>query len=265
MKLTRQNYFSKEADMEFMSVSQYKQFMGTYGRPGCEAKALAVLEGKWTDERSKDMLIGSYVDAYFSGKLVEFSKANPEFGKSKENMDIVKRVIDALEKHEYIMRLFNGQRQRIFIGRIGGFKWKCMTDFYQPLSYIADLKVMRSLTEQLYVKDAGYMSFVLYWGYDLQLAVQQELESQLSGRRLPVVLAAVSKEKYPNAAVVALEQKELDYALDIVINNVNRIAKLKQGLAEPTRCEACNYCVSTKRITGVVHHSELISIGSKGA
>ena len=33
MILTAENYFSKEADREYLSVSQYKNFMGTIGRP----------------------------------------------------------------------------------------------------------------------------------------------------------------------------------------------------------------------------------------
>ena len=43
MILTAENYFSKEADREYLSVSQYKKFMGTLGRVGCEAEALACL------------------------------------------------------------------------------------------------------------------------------------------------------------------------------------------------------------------------------
>lgn len=47
MNLTAENYFSKEADREYLSVSQYKKFMGTLGRVGCEAEALACLNGEW--------------------------------------------------------------------------------------------------------------------------------------------------------------------------------------------------------------------------
>ena len=46
MILTAENYFSKEADREYLSVSQYKNFMGTIGRPACEAEAMAKLNGE---------------------------------------------------------------------------------------------------------------------------------------------------------------------------------------------------------------------------
>ena len=31
MKLSAENYYSQEANMEYMSVSQFKDFNGTYG------------------------------------------------------------------------------------------------------------------------------------------------------------------------------------------------------------------------------------------
>ena len=36
MVLTPENYYSPEANFEYMSVSQFKDFSGTYGQVGCE-------------------------------------------------------------------------------------------------------------------------------------------------------------------------------------------------------------------------------------
>ena len=47
MILTNENYFSKEADMEYLSVSQYKNFIGSLGKIACEAEAMALLNGVW--------------------------------------------------------------------------------------------------------------------------------------------------------------------------------------------------------------------------
>ena len=38
MILTQENYYSKEANQEYLSVSQYKDFCGTIGRVGCEGE-----------------------------------------------------------------------------------------------------------------------------------------------------------------------------------------------------------------------------------
>lgn len=36
MQLTSENYYSQEANKEYMSVSGYKDFAGTYGKMPCE-------------------------------------------------------------------------------------------------------------------------------------------------------------------------------------------------------------------------------------
>ena len=47
MVLTAENYYSKEANKEYMSVSQYKDFAGTYGKMACEFSAVEKLEERW--------------------------------------------------------------------------------------------------------------------------------------------------------------------------------------------------------------------------
>ena len=50
--LTSENYYSQEANKEYLSVSQYKQFVGTYGRRGCEFTALEELNGRWQQNKN---------------------------------------------------------------------------------------------------------------------------------------------------------------------------------------------------------------------
>ena len=47
MELSANNYYSAEANQEYMSVSQYKDFAGTYGKLGCEYGAMEKLAGRW--------------------------------------------------------------------------------------------------------------------------------------------------------------------------------------------------------------------------
>ena len=71
-QLTADNYYSDEANREYLSVSQFKDFVGTYGRMGCEEMALAKIRGEYKTEPSNAMMIGSYVDSYYEGTLDEF-------------------------------------------------------------------------------------------------------------------------------------------------------------------------------------------------
>lgn len=44
MVLTAENYYSQEANEEYMSVSQFKDFCGTYGKMPCEFTAMEKLK-----------------------------------------------------------------------------------------------------------------------------------------------------------------------------------------------------------------------------
>ena len=72
MVLTAENYYSKEANKEYMSVSQYKDFAGTYGKMACEFSAVEKLEERWEQKKTTPLLVGSYVDSY----LKERSKSS---------------------------------------------------------------------------------------------------------------------------------------------------------------------------------------------
>lgn len=102
MVLTAENYYSKEANKEYMSVSQYKDFAGTYGKMACEFSAVEKLEERWEQKKTTPLLVGSYVDSYFEGTLEEFKKENPEIftqkGELKANYKQAERIIARMER-----------------------------------------------------------------------------------------------------------------------------------------------------------------------
>ena len=63
MVLNKDNYFSLEANKAYWSVSQFKSFNK------CEAAGYAESRGVYQRPETDALLIGSYVDAYFSGDI----------------------------------------------------------------------------------------------------------------------------------------------------------------------------------------------------
>lgn len=175
MQLTAENYYGQEANREYMSVSQFKDFAGTYGRLACEFAAMEKLEERWEDEETTALLVGSYVDAYFEGTLERFKVEHPSLFKKDGGLkaEYVKanEIIARIERDKYFMKYMSGQKQVIMTGELFGAKWKIKIDSYIPKVAIVDLKVMASITELKWVKDLGYLDFVRYWGYDIQGAV----------------------------------------------------------------------------------------------
>ena len=72
MSLNEKNYFSPENQLKFMGSPQFKSFMS------CEAAALAEVRGEYHEPESDALLIGSYVDSYYSGTLEEFKAETPQ-------------------------------------------------------------------------------------------------------------------------------------------------------------------------------------------
>ena len=64
-----------------MSVSQFKDFAGTYGKLPCEFTALEKLEERWKEEETTALMVGSYVDSHFEGTLDKFKADHPSLFK----------------------------------------------------------------------------------------------------------------------------------------------------------------------------------------
>ena len=78
MILSSDNYYSEEANRQYMSVSQFKDFNGTYGKIACEFEAMEKLEGRWLPEPSTALMVGRYFDSYIEVTLDEFKSRNPD-------------------------------------------------------------------------------------------------------------------------------------------------------------------------------------------
>lgn len=262
MILTEENYYSEEANKEYLSVSQYKDFIGTLGKLGCEEQALAKLRGEWQQEETTALLVGSYVDAHFEGTLDIFKAKHPNIfkrdGSLKAEYTKANEIINRIEHDELFMKYMSGKKQVIMTAELFGAKWKIKMDSYIEDKAIVDLKCMKSIKDTYYTKDFGYMDFTQYWGYDIQGAVYQEIVYQNTGKRLPFYIAAASKEKETDIELIHIDDQHLQEKLIEVENNTRKILALKSGEYKPTRCEMCDYCKHTKVLKKPIHFSELL-------
>jgi hypothetical protein len=260
MQLTKDNYYSPEADRVYMSVSQFKSFRK------CEAKAKAKLDGTWQEPKNEAFLIGSYVHAWSEGTLAEFKKEHPELYKKSDGalmqkFDIAEKMIAALKDDEFVTMVREGQKEVIMTAELFGVAFKCMIDIYNLDSeVIVDLKTTREIHKKYWNDDKRkFENFIECYDYLLQMAVYAEIDRINRGSNkyfLPHIVA-VSKEDVPDKAVIFLGT---DYIADKLLElelGIGRVVRVKQGLEEPIRCEKCDYCKATKKITGVVHYTDL--------
>jgi hypothetical protein len=257
--LTAENYYGQEANELYMSNSQYKEFRE------CEAAALAHVHGEYAPPITEALLVGNYVDAHFSGTLAQFRGQHPEIyrkdGKGllaayKQADEIIARI----ERDAKMMELLDGQNQIIKTGEIGGVLFKTRMDSYFPYELIVDLKVMRSF-DPVWVSGAGgKLPFIEAWRYDTQGAIYQSVEHQnIEYSALPFVIVAATKEDVPDIAIIEVPQHLMDDELANVEHFAPKYAAIKRGEIEPTRCERCDYCKTTRVLTGPMQYEEFIA------
>ena len=248
MELTNDNYFSSEASLNYWSVSQFKAFNK------CEACGLAESQGIYERPETDALLIGSYVDAYFSGELEKFEeeRGSQMFKKNGEILakfshanDMINRVESDPLMNEYL----EGEKQTIMSAELFGVPWKIKMDVYNE-QRIVDLKTTKDF-EDVYDPGYGYRSWIEYYGYDIQGAIYTRVEQMVTGRDkpLPFYLAAVTKEKTPDIKIIHIPDHILDAAYHMVEAKIDRFELIKKGEVEPIRCEKCDYCKSTKILT----------------
>lgn len=269
LKLTEENYYSQEANRQYMSASQYKAFKR------CEAAAMAELRGEWGNRDTTALRVGSYVDAYFSGELERHKAEHPEMfkrdGTLKAEYIQAHVAAERLARDELARMLLSGKHQTIKTGRIGGVWYKTKSDsllsaaqveaickkfpqirnlvpFGGPM--IVDLKYVRSF-EDVWCDDIHErMNFIEYWGYDLQGAIYQKVDKRMP----PFVIVAVTKDAEPDIAALHIPDDALAFSLAEVEHCSPRYAAIKRGEIEPVGCGKCAYCRSKKQLTTIKHY-----------
>lgn len=242
MILTNDNYYSVEANIEYMSVSQYKDFRN------CEAMAMATLRGEWVRPQTTALLVGSYIDSWFEGTLDEFKTAHPEIfkkdGSLKADYVQAEDLISFVQKDSVFMEYMAGEKQIIMTAELFGTPWKIKIDSYHPGKKIVDGKVMRSM-ERIMGK-----SFVEHWGYDLQMGIYSEVEKLFTKScvNLETFLAVVTKQDPPDKEVIHIPHwRRVDVLADVE-REMPHILDVKFGRKAPQRCGVCEYCRATKMI-----------------
>ena len=245
--LTNANYHTTTANKDYWSVSLFKEF------DRCEASGLAMVRGDYEREKTTSLLVGSYVDAYVSGTQTAFIEQHPEIfnsrtGELKADYRKADELIRTIESQPLMVEYLTGEKQTIMSAELFDVPWKIKIDVHGG-NRIVDLKTVKDF-EPLYKEGFGRVSWIEYWGYDIQGAIYQKIEQIALGRTepLPFYIVAVTKEKVPDVAVIQIPQHVLDTALKVVESKIDRFDLVKHGDIEPNRCGKCDYCKRTKKL-----------------
>lgn len=245
MELTNKNYYSKEADKEYMSYSQFKNFLE------CPAKAMAIINGEFIPETSESLLVGSYIDSWLDGELEQFRGEHPEIyntrtGELKAGFKQAEELCNIISNDEVLLKLLRGKRQVILTGSIAGVKFKAKIDSLTD-NYIVDGKVLKDVAD-VWV-DGAKEKFYMANRYDIQASIYETLYKQNYFKELPYLLAVVTKEKQPDKDLFLINKERKEETLNLIINLAGEFDAMKKGTAEVWGCGKCDYCKSIKKLS----------------
>lgn len=274
MKLTRDNYYTPEADRAFLSCSQFESFLE------CEAAALAKIQGRYTPEPSKAFVVGNYFHTAFESpeaheefiqehfreiyKGRELKSGEFKVSGKKADFELADRMIETAHADPAIRKLIDapGENEMIMTGKLfGRYPWRIRLDKYIPDKprMIIDWKTVADIRNRVSGKP-GWTSFVEAYRYPFRAAVYMEIEKQFTGNKTDPAfwLVCISKQDPPDKEIVSMNDlQRQEYELEKVREKIWHIQQIKDGLAQPRRCGKCAYCRKSKKIKGVLDYWEL--------
>lgn len=256
-ELTKETYATNHY---YMSYSRFRRFLH------CEASAAA----HYHELPTSALLVGSYVDAYFSGELEDFKIEHPEIfkkdGTLKADFIMCEELIARINRDETFLHYLSGEKQKIMTGEIEGIPFKIKMDSYIENEAIVDLKVMKDFNKVWSESFGRFANFIEAYDYDIEMAIFQEICYQNVGKRLPVYIVAITKENPSDIGIFKLSQDILDKVLGLVKEYLPRIKKILNGEVAPDRCEKCSYCRMTKKakVINIDDEDDYDLIGANG-
>ncbi|MCW1057637.1 PD-(D/E)XK nuclease-like domain-containing protein [Streptococcus anginosus] len=273
VELTQENYYQDTSRLSYSRYKRYKQ---------CQAKAYAVDNGIWVEERDETpLLLGNYVHSYFESPEAHekfmaengnklLAKTGKNKGNLKSDFIIGDKMIESLKDDDGFNRLYHGyssdkvEKEMIVCGEIEGVPVKGKLDSVNlSRGYFVDLKTMKSIyseewNAELRKRVPAAVNNILNFGYHGQLGLYRELLKQMTDKEFRPLIVAVSKENVPDKDILKIDEEWLEDGLDNLKADIVEIWNVIQGKQKPQKCGHCDYCRNEKKLDAVISLNDLI-------
>lgn len=273
MKLTQENYYQDTSRLSYSRYKRYKQ---------CQAKAYAVDNGTWVEDRDETaLLLGNYVHSFFESPEAHqqfldengdkiLAKTGKNKGNLKSDFVIGDKMIESLRGDDGFSRLYHGypgddvQKEMIVFGEIEGVPVKGKLDSVNlSRGYFIDLKTMKSIhakewNPELHLRVPAAVNNILNFGYHGQLGLYRELLQNMTEKDFRPYIVAVSKENVPDKDILRIDNGWLEEGLASFKSDIVEVWAVIQGTQKPKKCGRCDYCRSQKKLVSAVSLNDLI-------
>jgi len=288
MKLTRENYYSQEANDYYFSMSMYKDFME------CPYMAYhKYVVHDHTDGDKACFIMGNYAHTFFEGvkEHAEFIAQNSQHiistrgankGGSKAEFAKADLALNDIAKDDWFMDSMEGTHEEIMTVKYAGVDWKIRIDninhkkrFFSDFKYVKSLHIKEK--KPYYFNTDGEVALypteedkeiltqrwiaIPFWeslGYWTRFALYQEIIRLNTGKIYEALMPVLTKETPPNRDIYSFNNpKRLMKELKSIEDNVPRILEYKKG-KNLAQCGICEFCRKTKKINKIQVASSIV-------
>lgn len=90
-------------------------------------------------------------------------------------------------------------------------------------------------------------------------SLYQEIVRQNTGEKLPFIIAACTKEKNPQFALLQIPQDELDTKLEFLKGYLPYMNDIKTGKILAKSCGKCPYCIAHKKCEQIYWYQDFFN------
>lgn len=264
-EITQKNYYDDKTQLAFLSKTVFSNFTE------CEAQGVAIMKKQYSKFANDIALIhGNYVHSYFESEdahkafidnehnhTVLYTKAGSKTADTKRMDDCIK----ALESNKDFKKYYladGAEKEKIVTGQLYTTNWGNIFDTdtkLKPIDWfgkldsvstsnncICDIKTSANFYK-VFNHGGVKNNFIAEYGYDIQLAIYQELYRQMTGKTMDMIIFAVSKQ---TAIVqpIKLPQSRLNDCLEYVKDKQERVDLLLREMRghKKTTAQACGLC-----------------------
>lgn len=278
-ELTQENYYENWTDWKYLSPTWFKKFKKN------EAEAMAELKGEWNPyEDNTALLVGNYLHSYFESREAHetfikeheseiISSRGASKGQLKKDYLVADDMINRLEAEPLFTSTYQGEKEVIVTGIIGGVNFKGKLDLLhianpddpEDANYFMDLKTTKSIQEGVWSDEHhARASFVEAYNYALQMAVYQELLRQKYGAEFTPFIWAVSKQDEPDIMPIYFAPSRLNEALADVESNAQHVMDVIRGEVEPKLVnDGSKYWRAHHAVDDFVEVGDILSFGKE--
>lgn len=248
MKLDRNSYHSLEADREFLSFHQFRNWLD------CPAKEKARQAGEYVAPDKQALLVGQYahmalltpdgMDAWIAANKSEVISEKTK--KRYAAFDVADAMIARVRRSRDAMALLSGKTEHVIVFELGGVPWKAaldVADFSPETPSFCDLKTAKDF--QPTYDEINKIKVPWYHSYWPQFSLYRLAYKSKANVEPSIFCVGVTKQEPADLMLLSFENPaRMDAEVAAIEASIPRVMAMKSGAEPATPCEknSCDFC-----------------------